>query len=640
MCAITGYWNLGSSEALDLLNLETFTDSLAHRGPDGRGSIVLNEGALYLGHRRLSILDLTESGQQPMTTSNERYTIVFNGEIYNFIEIRSELESRGIRFKGSSDTEVLLYAFQVWGKECVYRFNGMWAFAIWDAYQKRLHLCRDRFGVKPLHYWFNGSVFAFASELKAFLALKDFPLLFDRGVVGRSIAGPNFVEGTRESLFENVFKLPPGHWAELRSNFPQLRLSRWWNSAEQTHKESYRLTDQEAEEQYHDLFRDACKLRMRSDVPIGAALSGGLDSSAIYATINQLGQNRSREERMAEKWQSAFVATYPGTLQDEGSYAKQVTDQFNGDLNEIEMNPTTCIENVEQYIYSIEDIYPYRGSLWHLYKSMKASGVDISIDGHGGDETLAGYHHYLLFSMLDAACDTTRFQRISKLRKLYKDLYADPAKGTLHNFRRQIETFKPATRFDFSHGLLRNKPSAAYFPGYAEDKSLLERQSHLKQSLYFDFHYTLLPTILRNFDRVSMAHGLEIRAPFLDYRIVMFSMNLPDKLKIGESFTKDILRRIMQPTLPREICYRKDKIGFLSPFQTWLGKGFGKLMLDQSRSSSFLQSEIWHGPRIAKLIEEHVREQRWSQSARFWPFIQADMLLTRFRKKKTEYQVS
>lgn len=292
------------------------TARLAHRGPDGQGLHV--DGSLGLGHRRLAILDLTPMGHQPMSYAAGRYWITYNGEVYNFLELRHELENLGHRFRSDSDTEIILSAYVQWGRECLLRFNGMWAFAIWDAHDKTLFLARDRFGIKPLFYLLERDRLAFASEWKAFLALPCFARRVDWSTFVTALLDPYCQEGIEECLLLGVRRLLPGHCMTVTPH--ETRVFRWWNTLEHLVEPPTGL--QKQAERFRELFEDACRMRMRSDVPIGTSLSGGLDSSSIVCMLAESGRQPGKaENRLAEDWQRAFIATFPGTPVDERSYA-------------------------------------------------------------------------------------------------------------------------------------------------------------------------------------------------------------------------------------------------------------------------------------------------------------------------------
>jgi len=390
MCGIAGLWNR-NGEPLDQLLLQRFTDSLSHRGPDGNGFYVDPQANLGLGHRRLAILDTSEGGRQPMSFAEGRYWITYNGEIYNFLELKSELEGSGCQFQTASDTEVILTAYHHWGEDFQSRLNGMWAMAIWDHQERKLFLSRDRFGVKPLIYYFDQDRFAFASEMKAFLQLDWFQLEFDPAILTGALSNEKMTEGLEECLLRGLRNLPGGHCLSLKMG-EQPRIRRWWHTLEHLEKAPESYPNQV--DHFQELFLDACKIRMRSDVPIGTALSGGLDSSSVVCAMRQIRNTNSSSDRLANDWQKAFVVTYPGSDIDERKYADVVIDHTG-------VSPIYSIGSADMYMEYYDDILFHLESIadihlgpWLVYKTQRANGIVVTLDGHGGDETLAGYPWY------------------------------------------------------------------------------------------------------------------------------------------------------------------------------------------------------------------------------------------------------
>lgn len=317
MSGIVGIWNRNGA-AVDQQELDQFTDSLAHRGPDGRGTYIDEEVCLGLGHRRLAILDLTDSGHQPMSYGSGHYWITYNGKIYNFLELRKELEGLGHCFCSESDTEVILTAYAQWGEACQFKFNGMWAFAIWDSQERKLFLSRDRFGVKPLFYLYDGKHFIFASELKAFMALNP-PLRpeLDLGILAYMTNDATAIK----TFLKDINNFNGGHQLVLcEGRSPEIQ--RWWRTSDHLVEVPTKFEDQVAH--FKDLFLDACRIRMRSDVPIGTSLSGGLDSSSVLCSMASIRPADSNGQRLAKDWQKAFVLDFTGTSHSEKHRAEEV----------------------------------------------------------------------------------------------------------------------------------------------------------------------------------------------------------------------------------------------------------------------------------------------------------------------------
>ena len=658
MCGIVGIWNLEGSP-IDKLMLERFTDSLVHRGPDSRGIYFDSQIPLGFGHRRLAILDLSPAGHQPMSYGNGRYWITYNGEIYNFIELRKKLEGLGHQFVTDCDTEVILAAYVQWGDECQLRFNGMWAFAIWDSEERVLFLSRDRFGIKPLHYFYDGRRFAFASEMKAFLTLKWFRPSFDPHIIGSALTSATAIEGTTDGLLQGIKRLRGGHCLTLREG-QTLRIRRWWNTLE--HLETVPANFNQQIERWRELFFDACKIRMRSDVPLGTALSGGLDSSSVLCAMAQIKSQFANGQRLATDWQKAFVATFPGTTQDERKYAEQVIRHTEAMPLYKEIDPSEVIKHLDEVLFQFEEIYDIPSAPWLIYRELRREGIVVSMDGHGADELLAGYHHYPEVAMREALTPWPQPRQLLELKATLRGMYPEGRAVQLPSLRkmmnesllRRSQNFKswpivyvPARfiyrslkkgqpKSETSKGFnkwLRVEPNPTYWPDFEADQSMLSGVGALNRRLYYDFHFTILPTILRNFDRLSMAHGVEIRAPFMDWRVVCYAFSLPATSKIGGGFSKRILREAMRGVLPESIRTRTSKVGFASPLVDWFKGPIKPFVLDSVNSQAFLQSEIWNGPLIRDFVEECYAGEDFSNARRAWEFIQAMRLMELFKNK-------
>lgn len=403
MCGIFGH--VGK---LDRGLAERCLHTLSHRGPDGWG--LWQGDGVTLGHRRLAILDLSENGKQPMSYGNGRYWITFNGEIYNFLEIRAELEALGHVFRSESDTEVILAAYAQWGEGCLARFNGMWAFAIWDTVERSLFLARDRFGKKPLFYAElpNGE-FAFASEMKALLPLLP-AAVPDRAMIrGMTLRSSFAYEATERCLIAGVKRFLAGHCGKLSGG--RLRSQRWWNTLD--HLPQIPARYEEQVEMMRNLLTDACRLRMRSDVTIGTALSGGLDSSAIFSLLAHINREHHGEARLAGDWQHAFVASFPGTPLDEAQFAQQVARHAGIDATILPVDPARHIDQLQRMLYLYEDLtvtspLPFVA----LYGQIKRAGVTVTLDGHAADELFGGYSTDWAYALVDAGLDRARIDEV------------------------------------------------------------------------------------------------------------------------------------------------------------------------------------------------------------------------------------
>ena len=572
MCGITG-----TIPATEKAFFQRSLDTLYHRGPDNYGiESIGNE--ITLGHRRLSIVDLSSQGHQPMYSKSNRYCITFNGEIYNFLEIKERLTKKGHIFKSNSDTEVLLNAYIEWGEDCVLEFNGMWAFAIWDSKKKQLFLSRDRYGKKPLFYAFVNGKFIFASEMKAIYPFlpeikvsKDFHWMKNNTFL---------YEGTEKCLVDGIKRFPHGHNGIFLNG--KLQTMRYWNTLDHIKDIPENYEDQI--EQFRELFFDACKIRMRSDVTIGTALSGGLDSSATISAMAHL--SKDQLDYGKKDWQHAFVASFPGTPLDESKYAKMVTDNIGISPKFIDINPLEYWDNLDEHFYMFEELYITSPiPMLMTYGAVKKHGTTVTLDGHGADELFSGYGH-ILEALRDAGFN---IDKVSDILNTYKNTIEDFSQTKeLSNIQLYIgyllkQTVKKVLG-------KRTKSVDAHHPNF-------RKLDYFSRDLYVIFHETILPTLLRNYDRYSMANSVEIRMPFMDHRLVSFVNSLPYSSKFGGGYTKRLIRDAMEPFMPKEITWRKSKIGFNSPIVNWMQTDLKEWFLDTVHNKAFLESSLVDNPK-------------------------------------------
>jgi asparagine synthase (glutamine-hydrolysing) len=576
-----------------------------------------------------------------MSYGDGRYWITYNGEIYNFLELRDRLEGLGHRFRSQSDTEVILAAYSQWGEACQLEFNGEWAFAIWDRKDRRLFLSRDRFGVKPLHYYCDGKVFAFASEMKAFLGLSWFEVSYDPSAVAYALTYVNDLEATERCLLQGLRRLRGGYRLSVDAG-GRLDSRRWWCTA--NHIPDVPGDYGRQVEEYRRLFLDSCAIRMRSDVPLGTCLSGGLDSSSVLCAMARVRRDQGQGRRVASDWQRAFIAAFPGSDKDETPYAEQVV-RFTGTRPLYrEIRSEDALGVLDEVLFQFEEIYHIPVAQWLIYRELRREGVVISMDGHGGDEALAGYRAHLEAWLRKAFWGMQRGAYGTAQEALRGVSFSEDVPSWKEVIRRSVPEMVKERSLTHSvcrgirwgvKGLpwLRTPPWPPHHPDLGRDLVKDGRFSALARILYYDFHYATLPTLLRNYDRCSMAHGVEIRTPFLDWRLVCYAFGLPDGSKVGEGFTKRVLRDAMGKYLPEGIRNRKVKMGFRSPLIKWLGEeGMKSFVLDCVRSRSFLESPIWRGPRIRDHVERAYREGTHGEVAKVWSYIQAMRIMNRFQE--------
>jgi len=577
--------------------------TLAHRGSDDRGIWSLPE--ISLGHQRLSILDLSKEGHQPMIHHSGRYAIVFNGEIYNFLEIRKELIDLGHRFNSNSDTEVLLAAFIEWGDQCLMKFNGMWAFAIWDCQTKKLFLARDRFGKKPLFYALINGRFVFASEMKAICPFlpeikpsKEFAWckqkIFD-------------YESTDICLIEGIKRFPAGSFGYWQDG--KLSIIRYWNTLDHLVDVPTSYNKQVAV--FRNLFMDACKIRMRSDVPIGTALSGGLDSSATISAMAAISR-QGDQDRVSKDWQHAFVACFPGTPLDESYFARRVVENIGIEATYFNIEPLRTIDSLEKDLYLFEELYITSPvPMMQIYRAIKDHGVTVSIDGHGADELFSGYGNSLFHSFFDIGLN---IGQIGEVLQTYADLFPSGSSQL------SVRDSKLKLYVEFMVRQSAKKILGRDYVSKDAKHNNFKRLDHLSRHMYVLFHETILPTLLRNYDRYSMASGVEIRMPFMDHRLVSYVFSLPWTSKLRSGFTKAILRDAVKELMPTDIAFRKTKIGFNSPIVDWMKGPLREYFLDHVHSKDFLECQLIDARVVAGQIEGVIASDNvpWAQAEKAW----------------------
>jgi asparagine synthase (glutamine-hydrolysing) len=608
MCGIAGIVNLRGN-AVEQAGISRLTDLLAHRGPDGEGIWYSADRSVALGHRRLAIIDPGPGGYQPMLSADGRYVIVFNGEIYNFLELRRELEASGRSFRTQSDTEVILEAWRAWGEGMLPRFNGMWALAIFDTETNDLFLARDRFGIKPLLYALTPERLVFASEQRALAQSGLFATSIDIEVARRLMLDAFAIEGSERTLCREVRRLQGGHLMWLRKG--RLDIRRWWNTVD--HLPALPKTDAEQVEHFRQLFQDAVSLRMRSDVPIGTCLSGGFDSTAVLCTMAEH-EKRGMGPRDNAAWRHAFVATFPGASNDERPFAEQAAAWAKVDPTFLEIGRDDALADLERILADTDDVYIGPPSpVWLIYRELRRQRVVVSLDGHGADELMGAY----------------RQEGQSAAFRL-RNALAGLSSGS-EGARRGVDLLRVLMIKRQGHYFLRGglRDIPARFPLVGDDDMLPSDWGSLNKRLYRMFHGTVLPTILRNFDRISMAHGIEVRMPFMDWRLVTYTMALPETSKSFGGHTKVIARRAMEGYMPETIRLARRKVGFNSPMPEWLNgplSGWIGGLLDR-RVPAFAELVDEKKLRDAVVRLTASKAWGWESAARIWPYLNMKWML-------------
>jgi asparagine synthase (glutamine-hydrolysing) len=565
MCGIAGILTKGPPPG-ELVSL--MLNVMSHRGPDGSGVLVCGGGpgtCVTFGHRRLAILDLSAAGAQPMVDRSARFTITFNGEIYNYLEVRRELESLGAQFRSHSDTEVILEAYKQWGSDCLARLNGMFAFALHDSVRGVVFCARDRYGEKPFLFSQGADFFAFASEYKALLQHPGIPLDVDEWRLLRSAQNASSgLDADRQTVFHAVQQLLPGEAMEIDSQTLRHRIWRYWQV--QPAEVSGSPDETAVFEEFRELLIDSVRLRLRSDVAVGSCLSGGLDSSAIVCIVRKLlGMDASY---------NTFTGRFPGTAADEWSYAEQVVSATGVMSHVVEPTADRFISDLPKFIWFNE--LPVGSSSqfaqWCVFDLAKQRRVTVLLDGQGADEVLGGYEQY--FSRyVQALTERGEHVRLAKelpqIRARYPQALAPRSRGIRDKlpFRlRHSISNRLGAGSNLLYGLRQETAQRLAAANAAGHRSSL---NPLADALEKDSFGGFLTTLLRYGDRNSMAHSREVRLPFCDHRIAEFVFKLPPQILMGEVQTKRLLRESMRGILPENIRTRWNKQGFRPPQDLW-----------------------------------------------------------------------
>jgi asparagine synthase (glutamine-hydrolysing) len=572
MCGLAGIVDF--DHAVEVAEVAGMTGYLTHRGPDDEGS--WDERGVALGHRRLSILDLSRHGRQPMADSRDRYRLLHNGEIYNYVELRRELEAHGYRFRTGTDTEVILAAYDHWGTNCVRRFNGMWAFALWDRERRELFCARDRFGIKPFYYRITGRRLAFASELKAFRAT-DVPLTPNEPRI-REFLEHGLVNHTDDTFFHGIEQLPAAH--VLTFGRDGARLERYWALDD-------RAFEGDAVEAFRELFFDSIRLRLRSDVTVGTSLSGGLDSSAIACAIDRLMRSEENAALHFGERQQVFTAYFDHPGLDERPYAEEVVRQTQSRSYMISFSPADLLDELPAIVEAQDE--PFRSTSiaaqWFVMRQARDAGVKVMLDGQGGDEVLGGYDGYFgfLFGDLLLGGRLRSFAaELSAYRRLRGVGHARAAGAVMRPFVPEALQWSARSRArgarTLLHPDLRAQPIELPRPGNTfPDRFRRRLQFVLTRRL---------PELLRYEDRNSMAHSIEARLPYLDYRLVELMFSVEPQYLIREGRAKVILRDALGDLLPERVRTRTDKVGFQTPEASWLAGPLAEFAQDVLTSDS------------------------------------------------------
>ena len=588
MCGIAGILNLDGKPFADEARLHRMGDSIVHRGPDGHG--YFSGGSVGLAHRRLSIIDLS-SGAQPMFNEDSSIVVVFNGEIYNHVELRSVLEARGHTFRSYSDTEVILHAYEEYGLSFPTHLTGMFAFALWDMKQRKLVLTRDRVGIKPLYYTVHNGQLLFASEIKALLTERDVPRRIDYDAL-QAYLRVRYVPAPK-TMFRGIYKLLPGHQMVIQQG--QIRTEPYWDLIFSDEP----LSERECLDDLEKLFTEVCQQHLMSDVPFGVFLSGGLDSSAVVATMRKL----LKTDPMT------FTVGYSGSEGiNEFDYSRLVSEHVGTAHHEVMLSPQQFSDWIPQLTWHLDEPVGDSACVPLFFLAQRArEHATVLHSGEGADEILGGYSIYkkmLLLSRLHSG-------PLGVLAGLFdRAVAATSVGGKSGRYLRQValpledryrgvsSLFLDGIKTDVVNQELRTSPTKHSF---LEDtfRTYFQRvrsTTELNQMLYVDTKAWLPDDLLVKADKMTMAASIELRVPFLDHRMIEFAAKLPMAFKIRNGETKYLLKKVMEPYLPKAVIYRQKK-GFPVPIRQWFQQGLAQMTQDlvlnkQSTVSKFINSRV------------------------------------------------
>ena len=638
MCGINGAINWGDTETLARM-----TSIQAHRGPDGHGTweTRLSDGRwVGLGSRRLAVLDLSAAGHMPMSTPDGRLTIVYNGEVYNYLQLRGELESKGYSFRSHSDTEAVLYLYQEYGPESVSRLNGMFAIAIWDRDRQELFLARDHFGIKPFYYCHQGNRFAFASEIKSLLEVSDMPRRVNFQALNQYLTFLWVPDPL--TMFDEILKLPAGCYAFYRDG--QLDINQYWDLEFPSDDHQFRASEADLARELRDRFVDSVKSQLLSDVPLGAFLSAGLDSSSIVAAMSQSGASPVR----------TYTITFPGKYRkgeltlDDTRVARRTATHFGCEHTEIVVEPDV-VDLLPKLVWHMDEPVADPAIITaYLVNREARKTVTVLLSGVGGDEMFAGYRKHVAHQLAQ------KYQRIPALlrRKLiepfvlgFPAMRGTAVKGYVRLAKKMARSGSLSARDRFlmdSTYLTESQKALLYQRATREQINgghpwsrheyyfgQVASAEFLNQMLYLDTKAFMVSLNLTYNDKMSMASSVEVRVPFLDWELAEWvAGNIPPSLKLHGGTTKHILREAMRPLLPSEVLEQK-KAGFGAPADYWLANDLQEMVDDLLSESKLKQRALFNPAAVRRMIDDQ-RSGREDWSSQVWQFLTLELWMQAF----------
>jgi asparagine synthase (glutamine-hydrolysing) len=633
MCGITGFIDYKKNSTEEILKNQS--DTLAHRGPDGEGQIIIStdKALIGLGHRRLSIIDLTEAGRQPM--QYQHLTIVFNGEIYNYAEIEKELQAEGHVFKGHSDTEMILHAYSVWGIECIQKFIGMFAFALYDEQKQQLFCVRDRAGVKPFFYYFKDDVFLFGSELKSMLAHPAFQKEINKDAVA-SFMQLGYVP-TPHCIWQHTYKIKPGHFLIFSIKDGTYKTTQYWNVYDGYNKPKLKIGFEEAKEETEKLLQNACEYRMVADVPVGVFLSGGYDSTTVAALLQ-----KDRTEKI-----KTFTIGVPDAGLNEAPYAKDIARHLGTDHTEYYCTEKEALELIPNLPYYYDEPFADSSAIpTTLVSRIAREQVTVALSADAGDEVFAGYNKYDYLSRygkkmnnlpgfarkaMAGMMDMVSAEKIPVLNKKYlfasryekvKNLLKDPSLLNL--------TLSLSQQYNNQNiqNLFLHKVQS--LPTAFESRELKkEFFGDLSFMMVVDYQNYLPDDILQKVDRATMSVSLEGREPFLDHRVIEWAAQLPDEFKYYKGNKKYILKEINKKYIPESLMDRP-KMGFGIPIEKWLTDDLKDLVHAYCAPALVSSQQVFKPEVINKLVQDFYAGKK-ELALKVWYLLMFQMWLAKWK---------
>jgi len=617
MCGIVGFCSC--REKVNKAVLTSMRDALTHRGPDDVGIYIDEENNVGLGHTRLSILDLSSLGHQPMSNENGSIWITYNGEVYNYKEIRKELIERGYNFKSNSDTEVLIKAYEEWGIDCVHKFIGMFALAIWDRREHKLYLLRDRVGVKPLYYYHKDGLFLFGSELKSLMKHPEFSKDVNYSVLSLYLRY-GYIPAPF-TIFDNTYKLRPGYYLSVSNN--DLREIKYWDIVDFYLEEPINASEDDIAEELEDLLIDSFKYRLVSDVPVGVFLSGGIDSTTLTALL---------QKNISTQLKTFSIGFYEDSL-DEAKWAKKIANYLHTDHTEYYLS----VKEALSIIQKLPEIYdePFgdsSGIPTYLVSRLARQDVTVTLSADGGDELFCGYNRYKSVIYLNRwFLRLPRYIRNSLIKALSSfssstvdSLYSTfkPCIPEIKDYKDKFEKWRnmlressngnPLDMYKFNINrwtpddltrLLGHQYNSKFITYFEETFFRLKNNDLVTQVMAVDFKTWLVDDILTKVDRATMSVGLEAREPFLDHRLVQYVARIPIDLKYKNGMSKYILRKILYKYVPRELLERP-KQGFVVPLDGWLKGELSYLVMDYLNEDRLKKEGVFNPGVVSSCVKD------------------------------------